>query len=174
MRRYTISVNGTEHVVDVEEVTANTFRVELDGIATDVRLTDHQALSQAMITPNVEVGASRPVGGAAVDAPAIPAGLVKPAPRPAASAPAPSAPAPAPAAPAAGGAGALTAPMPGVVLTVNVAPGNAVKRGDTLVVLEAMKMKNELKSRTDGVVASVPAVAGNQVAFGDVLVTFEG
>ena len=64
--------------------------------------------------------------------------------------------------------------MPGVVLSVEVAPGMAVSRGQTLLVLEAMKMKNDLMAETDGVVARVAVAAGDQVRHGDLLVEFEG
>ena len=75
---------------------------------------------------------------------------------PAASAPAPAAaPAAAPAsAPAAGGE-TIQSPMPGTILSVNVSAGSAVKKGDVLMILEAMKMENEIMSPCDGTVASV-------------------
>ncbi|GAA1391070.1 biotin/lipoyl-containing protein [Luteococcus peritonei] len=168
MRRYTVSINGSDHELDVEEVTANSFRVQIAGRTVDVRLRDHQDLAQAMITPSVEVGQA-PVQHVAA-APAAPAA------RPAVPAQgAPSGPPPRPAASAGGGAaGALTAPMPGVVLSIAASPGNAVKRGDPLLVLEAMKMKNELRAPKDGVVSEINCEVGQQVVFGDVLVRFEG
>lgn len=163
MRRYTIAIDGSDHEVDVEEVTANTFRVQIAGKSVDVRLRDHQDLSQAMITPEIEVAHGR------TDAP-VPSAVASVAPpsRPS-TVPAPVA-APAP---AAGGAGALTAPMPGVVLTISATVGQQVHRGDSLLVLEAMKMKNELKAAKDGVVAAINAEVGQQVNYGQVLVTFE-
>jgi biotin carboxyl carrier protein len=66
-----------------------------------------------------------------------------------------------------------TAAMPGRVLRVLVAPGERVTQGQPLLVLEAMKMENEVKSPRDGVVASVEAVASQAVSAGDVLVRFE-
>lgn len=144
MRRYTIAINGSDHEVDVEEVTANTFRVQIAGTSVDVRLRDHQDLAQAMITPQMEV-VHAPVaqlgGGGATAAPApgaAAAGAAAGAPAAAASAPRPRA------AAGGGGANALTAPMPGVVLSISASSGQQVKRGDPLLVLEAMKMKNEL------------------------------
>jgi biotin carboxyl carrier protein len=75
-----------------------------------------------------------------------------------------------------GGAGAATsgqtvrAPMPGRVTHVAVAPGDVVKRGDTLVVIEAMKMENEFKASGPGTVTEVRVRAGQAVTPGDVLV----
>ena len=71
----------------------------------------------------------------------------------------PAAPAAAPAAPApaapAGDGEKITSPMPGTILSVNVAPGQSVRKGDVLMVLEAMKMENEIMCPRDGVVSSV-------------------
>ena len=81
----------------------------------------------------------------------------------AAPAPAPaSAPAAAPAAPAGAGE-AVTAPMPGTVLNVKVTQGQSVKKGDILVILEAMKMENEITAPRDGVVSQIVATKGAAV-----------
>ena len=92
-----------------------------------------------------------------------------------------AAPVAAPAAPAAppkaaapaGAAGAVTvkAPMPGNILDVKVAAGASVKAGDVLVILEAMKMENEIVAPQDGTVASVNVNKGDTVNSGDVLVS---
>ena len=87
---------------------------------------------------------------------------------------APAAPAAAPKAAApAGAAGAVSvkAPMPGNSLDVKVAAGASVKAGDVLVILEAMKMENELVAPQDGTVASVNVHKGDTVNSGDVLVS---
>ena len=81
-----------------------------------------------------------------------------------------AAPAPA-AAPVAAGAQTITAPMPGTILKVNVANGQAVKKGDVLMVLEAMKMENEIMAPADATVASVNINAGASVEAGTVLCT---
>jgi biotin carboxyl carrier protein len=60
--------------------------------------------------------------------------------------------------------------MPGTILKVNVAQGQAVKAGDVLCVLEAMKMENEIMAPKDGTVAQVVAAKGSNVNTGDVLV----
>ncbi len=91
-----------------------------------------------------------------------------------AAAPAPvAAPAPAPApAPAAAGSGEpVSAPMPGTLLDVKVSVGQAVKSGDVLMILEAMKMENEIMAPKDGTVTSVSATKGASVQSGDVLCT---
>ena len=81
---------------------------------------------------------------------------------------APAAPAAAPAAPAAGGE-KVTSPMPGTILSVNVAAGDAVKRGQVLMILEAMKMENEIMCPRDGRIVSVSAAKGAAVESGTVL-----
>ncbi len=106
-------------------------------------------------------------GAAPVVAAAAPAVAAAPAPAPAA------APAPAPAAaPAPSGDGKpVAAPMPGTILSVNVTAGQAVKAGDVLVILEAMKMENEIKAPNDGTIASVNVNKGESVDSGQTLVT---
>ena len=79
--------------------------------------------------------------------------------------------APAPAAPAApaGEGERITSPMPGTILAVNVTPGQSVRKGDVLMVLEAMKMENEIMCPRDGVVSSVQAAKGAAVESGTLL-----
>ena len=85
-----------------------------------------------------------------------------------------AAPAPAPAAPVApaqAGTTSISAPMPGTILKVNVANGQAVKKGDVLIILEAMKLENEITSPIDGTVASVNIQIGATVETGTLLCT---
>ncbi len=95
-------------------------------------------------------------GAAPVSAPAAPLNTPK---------------APAPAAPQAAAAGAVTvsAPMPGKILDIRVGAGQAVKRGDVLMILEAMKMENEIVSPQDGTVAGIQVSVGSAVEAGDTL-----
>jgi len=69
--------------------------------------------------------------------------------------------------------GALEAPMPGRVIAVRVEPGQAVTKGQELLVVEAMKMENALRAPRDGTVKSVAARAGDMVSAGVVLVELE-
>ena len=121
------------------------FNVTVNGVSYDV------------VVEEVGAGASAPVA----------------APAPAAAPVAAPAAAPAQKAAPAGNAGAtaVKAPMPGTLIKVNVKVGDAVKKGDVLCVLEAMKMENDIMAPADGVVASVEAAQGSSVATDAVLVT---
>lgn len=116
------------------------YQVKVDGKVFEVEV-EKVGGGYASLTP-----------GSLTAAPAAPAA---PAPQAAAPAPAPAAPAapaPAPAAPAAGGAGDVVAPMPGTVLKVNVNNGDTVASGDVILILEAMKMENEIVAPCAGTV----------------------
>lgn len=103
-----------------------------------------------------------------------PAPAVAPPPAPVAAAP--SAPAAAPAAPkpsapaAGGGGGTLCSPMPGTILDVKVKVGDVVKAGDVLLILEAMKMENELTADKAGTIKEVKVSKGQAVSGGDALI----
>lgn len=155
MRRYTIEINGQPHVIDVTELTADTFQVTVGGQQVQVRLADHDDLAGAVIAPHIEpplAPGQATLGLSPVTVPASPP--------------------PAPAAPR--GAGPrMTAPMPGVILAVTTRVGADVKRGEELLVLEAMKMKNSLQAPRDGRVAEICVVEKQQVKYGDPLIRFE-
>lgn len=126
------------------------FRINVNGV-------DH-------IVEVEELSSSASVAPAAAPA-AAPAPVAAPAPAPATAAPA-AAPAPAPA-----GGQTVTAPMPGNILKVNVTAGQAVKAGQVLCVLEAMKMENEIMAPCDGKVAQVLVSKGATVDTDAPLVT---
>ena len=116
----------------------------------------------------VEEGTAMLIDEYEMAAPAAPA----PAAPVAAPAAAAAAPAPAPAAPAGGALAAGTrvdSPLPGNVLDVKVSVGQAVKAGQVLVIIEAMKMENEVAAPSDGVVKQIVASKGAVVATGDAL-----
>ncbi len=121
---------------------SNKYRVVVDGTAYTVEVES--------------LGA-----GAAMPAPAAPS---------APSAPSAPAPAPAPAAPAAPAEGSqVTAPMPGKILNVKVNVGDSVNEGDLVLLLEAMKMENEVFASATGKVVQIPVKSGDSVNTGDVL-----
>lgn len=168
MRRYRLTIAGRPFVVDVDELAADRFQVTLDGQAYEVSITAVEEAARPAVTPTMVDGfpvlPSQP-------APPAPAPAVPP-PRPAAT-PAPARPAQAGPAPAPTGRGVLAAPMPGTVLSVGVTPGQPVRRGDPLLVLEAMKMQNIIRAPADAVVGEIFAQPGQTVGFGEPLVRLD-
>ena len=150
--KYVVTMNGKQYEVEVERMSA--FH----------QLT-REEIASGVSTPVVPVVAPVPVQAAPAPAPAPkPAPAPAPAPKPA---PAPSprpapAPAPAPAA-APGGATPVTCPMPGSVLGVKVNVGDTVTAGQTMFVIEAMKMENEIVAPVAGKVASINVKTGDAV-----------
>ena len=140
------------------------YEVTLNGKTYEIEVEEGKAIV-------LDERAAAPVAPAApAPAPAAPVA-------PAASAPAPAAPvasaesAPAPAASAPAGSGTpVNAPLPGTILSVNVSNGQTVKAGQVLVVIEAMKMENEIFAPKDGTVAQVVAKPGAQLDTGDPIV----
>ena len=161
MRRYTLEVGGKPFVIDVQEITADRYQVLVGDQEYEVRLSGGDDLAEALITPEIvpargnhahTVAASvRPTAPHASNA------AMTPPPPPRASTDGQV-------------VGALTAPMPGKILSVQVSRGDRVSRGQTLVILEAMKMKNAIKSPYDGVVMEIPVRAEQTVAYGDLLI----
>ena len=95
-----------------------------------------------------------------------------PAATPAISAPTADGPAAPAAAPSAASGKDVPAPLPGVIVAILVKPGDKVSRGQELCTLEAMKMKNAIRSSREGTIASVEVAVGDQVSHGQVLMTF--
>jgi len=166
MRRYTLDIRGRTFVVDVDEQGGDRFKVVVGEETYDVEIIGDQSLAAASITPSLVPAEPRALPDAApatAPAPPVPAAKREAGPR--------ATPKPAPR-PAGGGAGALVAPMPGVILDVSVKPGDTVTRGQEVAVLEAMKMQNSVKSPRDGTIAEVCVVPGQAVGHGDAIVRF--
>ena len=144
MKEFTFKINGAEYKCAVEELEAGKTKVTVNGKVYEV-----------------ETEAAAPKAEAPKAAPA---------PKPAA-APAPAAPkAEAPkAAPAAGGV-QVKSPLPGSVIKVLVSEGQAVKKGDTLLTLESMKMENAIMAEADGTVKQIAVTPGQNVMQDDLLI----
>ncbi|MGN0090296.1 MAG: biotin/lipoyl-containing protein [Alloprevotella sp.] len=150
MRTYSYNVNGAQYDVTIESIQGQVAKVNVNGVAFDVEM----------------LGAPITEGDLPAAAPAA-----APAATTAAPAAAPATPTAAPAKGAAGAGTPVKAPLPGVVTKVLVANGQAVKKGDTVVVLEAMKMENNITAECDGTVSGVCCAAGDSVMEGTTLVT---
>ena len=150
MRTYSYNVNGAQYDVTIESIQGQVAKMNVNGVLFDVEI----------------LGAPLTEGD-------LPEAAAAVAPAAAATTPAPAAAAaPAPAAKGAAGAGTpINAPLPGVVTKVLVAAGQAVKKGETVVVLEAMKMENNITAECDGSVTGVCVAAGDSVMEGTTLVT---
>lgn len=151
MGKYNFRINGHDYQVDVNSVEGGIADVTVNGTDYKVELAD------------------------AVPAPAQQA--VRPAPQtvsavtPQATAPAPQAAQTATASAPQGMGEVVTAPLPGVILDIKVKVGDAVKAGQTVAVLEAMKMENEIESTASGTVTAVNAGKGDSVLEGAAIIT---
>lgn len=150
MKQYKYKVNEAEYDVTIKSIVGNKAQVEVNGIPFEVDMQGSSLVEENLPT----VAATDAVAPAA--APAAPAAEA------------------APAAPAAAGPGAgapVKAPLPGVVTAIPVKVGQAVKKGDTVLVLEAMKMENNITAEADGTVTGVCVAPGDSVMEGTVLLT---
>ena len=144
MKEYKYNVNGVEYKVNILSVEGNIAKVEVNGAAYDVKMEDK--------APAPKPVAPKPV----VAQPAAPAQAAAPQSKPAA---------------AAGAGTPLKSPLPGVINDVKVAVGSPVKNGQTVIILEAMKMENEINAECDGTITSISVQKGDSVMEGDVLLT---
>ena len=146
--KYIANVNGKRYEIELE------------------RVEDYRPMTREEIA--APVTASAPIV-AAPAAPVAPTPVTAPAP----VAPAPVA-APAPAsAPVSAGASTVVAPLPGTILDVKVAPGQAVKTGEIVIIMEAMKMETEVVAAADGVVDSILVKKGDAVDTDATLITLK-
>lgn len=145
MRRYQLTINGKTYTVDIAELSSDRFAVQLDGREFEVQLNESGDIGEIAPCP------------APVALPAAPAAPVAPPP-PAALPPA-----------AAASDNLIRAPMPGTILQIVAQPGAKVKRGQPIIVLEAMKMNNSIGAPRDGVVAAILVKTGQSVGYGEPL-----
>jgi biotin carboxyl carrier protein len=157
-----VEVAGRSHVIDVGERSADRFLVLVEGQELEVRLVGAHDLAEAVISPEIVPAAT-----------AAPVPVRQPAPE---TLPplVPAAPPPLPARPELphdGFRSELVAPMPGTVVSVDVAPGDSVAAGQVLLRLEAMKMANPIRAPQACRVVDVLVQAGQQVGPGALLLT---
>lgn len=143
MKEYKYTIDGNKYEVAINEVNDTTAKVTVNG--TDYTVEWEKPVEEKPVV-KVQPVAAKPA------APATPA--AKPA-----------------AAPVSGNA--IKTPLPGVIIDVKVAVGDVVKKGQTVVVLEAMKMENNINADRDGKVVAIQVAKGDTVADGAVLVVME-
>ena len=152
----TYIINGKEYKVTINSVSGNNANVTVNGTSYDVQIKDAPA---APVQPAATVKA-------APAAPVAPAPVARPV---QAAQPAPAA---APVSvPAAGKA--ATAPLPGVILAIKVNVGDAVKAGQEIAILEAMKMENSIEAPISGTVVAINAAKGDSVLEGAPIITIQ-
>lgn len=152
MKQYKYTINGAQYDVTINSIAGSKAMVEVNGIPFEVEMQGSSLVEEAL--PTVATDAT----------PAAPAA--------AAAAPAAETPATAPTAKSGPGAGApVKAPLPGVVTKILVEAGQSVKKGETVLVLEAMKMENNITAEADGIVTGVCVSAGDSVMEGTTLLT---
>ena len=150
MKQYKYTINGTQFDVTIDSINGSQAKVEVNGIPFEVTMHGSSLVEEDLPTVSTE--------GAA--APAAPAAA------PAAESAA------APAAKGAAGAGTpVKAPLPGVVTKVLVQNGQAVKKGETVLVLEAMKMEYNINAECDGAITGICVAPGDSVKEGTTLLT---
>lgn len=152
MKQYKYTINGAQFDVTIDSIVGSKAKVEVNGIPFEVEMQGSSLVEEALPTVTTD-------------------GAAAPAAAPAATAATTEAPA-APAAKSGPGAGApVKAPLPGVVTKILVSEGQAVKKGETVLVLEAMKMENNITAEADGTVSGICVSAGDSVMEGTTLIT---
>ena len=153
MKKYQYKVQGVDYEVEIVEVEGKIAKVNVNGIPFEIEMqkpinaAKHPALASTKKSASV----------APADVPDTPA-------------PAPAKPAPQTVAPA--GAGTpVKAPLPGTINTINVKVGDKVNVGDIVIVLEAMKMQNNIEAEQAGTITSITVNVGDSVMEGAVMLT---
>lgn len=161
MKEYKFKINGKEYQVAIGEASGNMLSVNVNGADYEVEL---DASNLAASAGNAFAGAKKQANA--------PAEIAAASASSSASAAASSAAASSAAAPAATGAGqTIKSPLPGIIISVDVKEGQAVKRGQKVAVIEAMKMENDILAECDGTVTAVHARKGDSVLEGADIVT---
>ncbi len=144
--KYEYKVKGVDYEVEIQDIEGNIANVTVNGIPFEVEMK--QPVKAAKQKVKLGTPAAAPVASAS---------------------PASAAPAEKPAAPAASGK-PVVAPLPGTINDIKVKVGDKVNAGDTVVILEAMKMQNNIEAESAGTIASINVNKGDAVMEGDTLV----
>lgn len=143
MKEYKYKINGNTYNVSIGDIDDSVAQVEVNGVPYKVELEKAQAV-KVVSAPRPSAAPRTESGNKVISKPSV-----------------------------SGGANAVKAPLPGVVLSVNVKEGDTVKAADTVIVLEAMKMENAIHAGRDGKIKSINVKQGDSVLQDDVLIVIE-
>ena len=143
MKEYKYKINGNIYKVGIGDIENGIAEVEVNGTPYKVELEHKAAPAIKVATPRPAAAPRTATGEKVIAKPAV----------------------------AAAGGTAVKAPLPGVVLDINVTVGQQVSAADTVLTLEAMKMENSIKAGVDGKIASINVAKGDSVLEGAVLIT---
>ena len=138
MKTYKFRINGNEYNVEINSVEGNIADVTVNGAAYQVEMENASAPVQKPVQAPATAAAPATTAAAPAPKPAAPSGAGKP----------------------------VTSPLPGVIIEVSVKEGQAVKAGQKVAVLEAMKMENEIQAPSDGTVTAILVNKGDSVLEG--------
>ena len=142
MKNYKLKINGTDYNVDINEVEGQEIKLNVNGEAYTVSVDQEmKQTKKPVVTSTPSASRVVPAAGGSVQKASAPAAGAK-----------------------------VTTPLPGTILDVFVNVGDTVKSGQTVVLLEAMKMENNIEADTDGTVKEVKVRKGDSVLEGDILV----
>ena len=142
MKNYKLKINGTDYNVDINEVEGQEIKLNVNGEAYTVTVDQEmKQTKKPVVTSTPSASRVVPAAGGSVQKASAPAAGAK-----------------------------VTTPLPGTILDVFVNVGDTVKSGQTVVLLEAMKMENNIEADTDGTVKEVKVRKGDSVLEGDILV----
>lgn len=144
MKEYKYRINGNLYTVKIGDIDNNLAKVEVNGVPYKVELQKTEKPVNIVTAPRPSAAPRTESGARVINKPKVKAGGYT-----------------------------VEAPLPGVVISVNVKVGDTVRSSDTVAVLEAMKMENAIHAGRDGKVASVNVSAGDSVLEGAVLITLD-
>ena len=144
MKEYKYRINGNLYSVKIGDIDNNLAQVEVNGVPYKVQLEKTEKPVTIVSAPRPSAAPRTESGAKVIAKPQVKTGGTQ-----------------------------VKAPLPGVVMQVPVKVGDTVKASDTVVVLEAMKMENEVVAPQDGKVASINVGSGDMVESGDVLATMD-
>lgn len=148
LKEYKYKINGIKFTVGVGDIVNNQVQVEVNGSPYTVEIDESQAPKAAAISQSVKRPAAAPrteTGEKVINKPAAPSGS----------------------------ASAVKSPLPGTIMSFNVAVGDTVNAGDTVCVLEAMKMENDVHTNVGGTVKKICVSVGDAILEGTDIMIIE-